>query len=115
MVDKLQRRRLIGLGAGAWGAAISRLATGQPVQDVLRKTIPSSGEKLPVIGLGSWITFNVGDGALARRNCAAVVHHFFESGGRLIDCSPMYGSSQPVIGEALARLDVAKQACGTAA
>lgn len=109
MVDKFQRRRLIGLAAGAWGVAISRLATGQPVQDVLRKTIPSSGEKLPVIGLGSWITFNVGDDAVARSNCTAVVRHFFEGGGRLIDSSPMYGSSQPVIGEALARLEAAGQ------
>lgn len=105
MVNNLQRRRLIGLAVGAWGAAVSRSATGQPAQDVLRKTIPSSGEKLPAIGLGSWITFNVGDDTMARRGCTEVVRHFFEDGGRLIDCSPMYGSSQPVIGEALARLD----------
>jgi diketogulonate reductase-like aldo/keto reductase len=59
---------------------------------------------LPVIGLGSWITFNVGDDAQARASCAEVMRHFFADGGRLIDSSPMYGSSQPVIGAALARL-----------
>ncbi len=105
MVVKLQRRTLIGLAAGACGVGISGWATGQPVQEVLSKTVPSSGEKLPVIGLGSWITFNVGDDAMARRGCAEVMRHFFAGGGRLIDSSPMYGSSQPVIGEALARLD----------
>lgn len=104
MVVKLQRRTLIGLAAGACGVGIGRWATGQPVQEVLRKSVPSSGEKLPVIGLGSWITFNVGDDAMARRGCTEVMRHFFEAGGRLIDSSPMYGSSQPVIGEALARL-----------
>jgi diketogulonate reductase-like aldo/keto reductase len=57
-----------------------------------------------VVGLGSWITFNVGRDATAREACAEVVRAFFGAGGRLIDSSPMYGSSQPTIGHALARL-----------
>lgn len=68
------------------------------------KPIPSSGERIPVVGLGSWITFNVGNDPVARDACAEVMRAFFESGGRLIDSSPMYGSSQPVIGHGLARL-----------
>src|SRR5688572_10593326 len=68
------------------------------------KAIPSSGEELPVVGLGSWITFNVGNDPTARANCAEVMRNFFERGGRLIDSSPMYGSSQGVIGEGLRRL-----------
>ena len=68
------------------------------------KAIPSSGEMLPVVGLGSWITFNVGDDPPARRACAEVMRAFFAAGGRLIDSSPMYGSSQGVIGEGLAAL-----------
>jgi diketogulonate reductase-like aldo/keto reductase len=57
-----------------------------------------------VVGLGSWITFNVGDDPQARGDCAEVMRAFFAEGGRLIDSSPMYGSSQPVIGHGLARL-----------
>ena len=57
-----------------------------------------------MIGLGSWITFNVGNDRPAREQCAQVMRNFFDSGGRLIDCSPMYGSSQGVIGEALKKL-----------
>ncbi|HMC15519.1 MAG TPA: aldo/keto reductase [Albitalea sp.] len=70
---------------------------------VMTRAIPSSGEALPVVGLGSWITFNVGKDSQARDACAEVVKAFFDAGGRLIDSSPMYGSSQPTIGHALAR------------
>ena len=68
------------------------------------RRIPSSGERLPAVGLGSWITFNVGDDPALLAACAEVVRAFFTEGGRMIDCSPMYGSSQPTIGHALARL-----------
>ncbi|MDP2440419.1 aldo/keto reductase [Rhodoferax sp.] len=68
------------------------------------RPIPSSGEALPVVGLGSWITFNVGNDPVARDACAEVVRAFLSEGGRLIDSSPMYGSSQPTIGHALAKL-----------
>jgi diketogulonate reductase-like aldo/keto reductase len=70
----------------------------------LTRPIPSSGEALPVVGLGSWITFNVGTDLAARAACVDVVRAFFAEGGRLIDSSPMYGSSQPTIGYALAQI-----------
>jgi hypothetical protein len=60
----------------------------------LVKPIPSSGEALPVVGLGTWITFNVGNDAVARDACAHVIQAFLAAGGRLIDSSPMYGSSR---------------------
>ena len=72
---------------------------------LVRKTIPSSGEKIPAVGLGSSITFNVGNDPVARDGCANVIHNFFEAGGKLIDSSPMYGSSQEVIGYALKKLN----------
>ena len=71
------------------------------------RPIPSTGEPLPVVGLGSWITFNVGDDAVARTACTEVMRAFVDGGGRMIDSSPMYGSSQSVIGDGLARLGAA--------
>jgi diketogulonate reductase-like aldo/keto reductase len=68
------------------------------------RTIPSSGEAVPVVGLGSWITFNVGNDRAARDSCAEVMRAFFAAGGRMIDSSPMYGSSQDVIGHGLRAL-----------
>ena len=75
----------------------------------LTKRIPSTGEEIPVIGLGSWITFNVGNDPLARASCTDVMRNFFAAGGRLIDSSPMYGSSQGVIGEGLQKLGLPPQ------
>jgi diketogulonate reductase-like aldo/keto reductase len=66
--------------------------------------VSSSGEALPVVGLGSWITFNVGNDAVGRDACAEVMGAFFAAGGRMIDSSPMYGSSQSVIGYGLNKL-----------
>ena len=101
------RRRCLAASAVAFIAAgMPRLAGGASAAaaGVSTRRIPSSGEALPVVGLGSWITFNVGRDATAREACAEVVRAFFGAGGRLIDSSPMYGSSQPTIGHALARL-----------
>jgi diketogulonate reductase-like aldo/keto reductase len=97
------RRRLLATGLAAWAGtpAATATATAGPL---LTRRIPSSGEALPVLGLGSWITFNVGSDRAARDACTEVVRAFFAAGGRLIDCSPMYGSSQPTIGHALAQL-----------
>ena len=69
-----------------------------------RRAIPSTHEEIPIVGLGTWITFNVGDDPLLRDECAGVMAAFFEAGGRMIDSSPMYGSSQPVIGYGLQKL-----------
>ena len=90
--------------AGAAAAALLRPAAGFAAAAPVTKPIPSSGERLPVVGLGTWITFNVGDDPELRDECAAVLRAFFREGGRLIDSSPMYGSSQPVIGYGLERL-----------
>ena len=75
----------------------------------LGRRIPSSGEEIPAVGLGSWITFNVGDDREARANCAEVLRNFFAGGGRLVDSSPMYGSSQGVIGEGLQKIGSPRQ------
>ena len=65
------------------------------------RVIPSSGEAIPCVGLGSWITFNVGDDPVLLDECARVIAAFLEGGGRMIDSSPMYGSSQATIGHGL--------------
>ena len=104
---RADRRRWLAASAAAFVAAGGRGGAGgasAAAAGVSTRRIPSSGEALPVVGLGSWITFNVGRDATAREACADVVRAFFGAGGRLIDSSPMYGSSQPTIGHALARL-----------
>jgi diketogulonate reductase-like aldo/keto reductase len=102
MPPRVDRRTLLGLMAAA---ATLRPAHGAVLQEpALTKPIPSTGEPLPVIGLGTWITFNVGDDRVLRDECALVMASFFEAGGSMIDSSPMYGSSQEVIGYGLRKL-----------
>lgn len=94
--------------AAATGAALAAIGATPPLvaqEAVATRPIPSSGEPLPLVGLGSWITFNVGDDPELLASSTEVIRAFFAAGGRLIDCSPMYGSSQTTIGHALAKLD----------
>ena len=99
--DAQRRRLLAAMAAAAAAAAGAPLAVAAPP---LTRRVPATGEALPLVGLGSWITFNVGNDRQARRECADVIAAFFAAGGRMIDSSPMYGSSQDVIGSALAGL-----------
>lgn len=73
-------------------------------KSLITKPIPSTGEQLPVIGMGTWITFNVGRNIDARNVRAEILKTFFDLGGKMVDSSPMYGSAEEVMGYALARL-----------
>jgi diketogulonate reductase-like aldo/keto reductase len=98
------RRAVIRAMATAAAAVLFRPLSALAHPAPITRPIPSTGEQLPVVGLGTWITFNVGDDAELREECAAVMRAFFREGGRVIDCSPMYGSSQAVIGYGLQKL-----------
>ena len=76
---------------------------------ILSRRIPSSGESLPVIGLGTWQTFDVGASAEERAPLEEVLRAFAESGGRLIDSSPMYGNSEQVAGDISTKLGLRKK------
>jgi diketogulonate reductase-like aldo/keto reductase len=100
----LSRRTILGALAASAASVVLRPLSVLAQASPITKPIPSTGERLPVIGLGSWITFNVGDDVELRDECAAVMRAFFAAGGRMIDSSPMYGSSQAVIGYGLHKL-----------
>ena len=73
---------------------------------MLTRTIPSSGEKLPVIGLGTWQTFDVDLTTDNRRQLEEALSLFVKLSGRVIDSSPMYGRAEDVIGELTAALGI---------
>ena len=94
----MNRRDALGILAGAG------LAIAAPVRSAaLERAIASSGERIPAVGLGTWLTFDVGPGG-KRHGRGEVLRAFFEEGGRLVDSSPMYGASEDMIGEELARI-----------
>jgi diketogulonate reductase-like aldo/keto reductase len=99
-----QRRLFLQWLAGLGAAATLGPGVAAPGQTAIRKIIPASGEKIPVIGMGSWLTFDVGADEVARATRVQVLQAFFDQGGALIDSSPMYGSAQEVIGHSLRRI-----------
>lgn len=71
---------------------------------MLTRSIPSSGEQLPVIGLGTWQTFDTGTSQAERQPLEEVLSLFVKLGGRVIDSSPMYGASERVVGDLATKL-----------
>jgi diketogulonate reductase-like aldo/keto reductase len=101
----LDRRELLrALAAAGLATALGPTIGPAQASSVITRRIPRTTEDLPVVGLGSWGTFNVGDDPVARDGATAVIRAFFDAGGKAIDSSPMYGSSQQVIGYALEKL-----------
>ena len=92
------------LAGGAAAMTRPRVFAREPEGALLTRPIPSTGERIPAVGLGTWLTFDVpiGDvGAVARRH--AVADRFLALGGRVVDSSPMYGHAEAVLGEVLPR------------
>jgi aryl-alcohol dehydrogenase-like predicted oxidoreductase len=98
------RRRLLalsaGLGAAAWLPALGEAKTGASA--MITRPIPNSGERLPVIGLGTYDVFNVGDDPARRQACAEVLKTLVAGGGRVVDTAPSYATSERVVGDLLA-------------
>lgn len=109
-MKQLSRRNFIQLLST--GAAITltnpvfgKSAKSQQKPQLLQKIIPSSQQPMTVIGMGSWQTFNVGSDSDLRDNRKEILDLFFRLGGQMVDSSPMYGSSQQVIGHGLKQLN----------
>jgi len=96
LVPSHDRRRLL---AAAALSMVPRLALGAPAPtgSLITRTIPRSGETIPAVGIGTWLTFDIGRSAfdLARRR--RVMETFYAGGGRMIDSSPMYGRAEAVV------------------
>jgi diketogulonate reductase-like aldo/keto reductase len=112
--DRASRRaflKTLGLAAAACAVsggpgALGLLAADRPASraGLLTKAIPATGERVPVLGMGSWITFDVPDLLGLREPRVEVLRRFFGAGGAMIDSSPMYGRSEATIGHCLRRL-----------
>ncbi len=89
-------------GGAAWfGGWEDAMAKQSPIQT---RKIPRDNGRLPVVGLGTWQTFDIGADAEARAQRQEVLRLLFESGGSVIDSSPMYGRSEAVVGDLLAAM-----------
>ncbi len=108
---RFSRAEFLQLAGGA--CLIGTPAFAQQAREKVRmqtRVIPSSGEKLPVIGCGTWQTFDVGGDAKARKRLGDVLTTLFDAGGSVIDSSPMYGTSEDVAGSLVADLGARSKA-----
>ena len=103
----LSRRDLLrlALGAGAWAFSGIVMAS----TSLIKRPIPRTGELLPVIGLGTWQTFDVGKAESARAPLREVLRELARLGGSVVDSSPMYGQSESVVGDLAAELGIREQ------
>lgn len=105
-----RRNFVVGVSAGLMtlnGVIHSNLTRAEPTSSadiVIQKPVWSSGELIPAIGMGTWITFNVGGSQRLRDARVKVLERFFKGGGTVIDSSPMYGSAEEVLGYCLNKL-----------
>jgi diketogulonate reductase-like aldo/keto reductase len=103
-MQRFTRRAVLARGASLAAALTSPVPARATLPAPALRRIPSTGEMIPAIGLGTWITFNVGDDPVLQEACTNVLAAFFGAGGRVIDSSPMYGSAQEVVGRGLQAL-----------
>jgi aryl-alcohol dehydrogenase-like predicted oxidoreductase len=99
----LSRREFLSLGAGIGVAAAFRSTSASAAAGpILTRSILRTGERLPVVGLGTAIVFDIGDDAERRAERRAVIQTMLEGGGRVIDTAPSYGTAETVTGDLLA-------------
>ena len=105
-MDPTRRKALLTAAGLAALASVKPAAAAAP-GSLIERSVPATGERLPVIGVGTWQTFDVGNDKAARGALRDVLAAFAGSGGRVIDSSPMYGTSETVTGDLMAETGLA--------
>ncbi len=102
-MNKINRKQAIQL-LTASGLGMMGLTAFEAPSKMLKRPIPSSGELLPVVGIGSWLQFDVGNNHKEKQVLTEVLQQVIAGGGKMIDSSPMYGNAEEVIGELTQKL-----------
>jgi aryl-alcohol dehydrogenase-like predicted oxidoreductase len=98
----ISRRAFLAAGAIALGGA--RVPAESAERAMLERPIPTTGERVPAVGLGTWQVFDVAGNPEEVAQARETLRTFAERGGRVVDSSPMYGSSEAVTGQLAAEL-----------
>jgi len=97
-------KRMLGAGAALTFSPLS--IAGPSTEDIRTRPIPSSGEPLPCVGLGTWQQFDVTPNGPAREALKTVLHQLVQLGGSVVDSSPMYGRAEAVVGDLSTELGI---------
>lgn len=103
-----RRKALKHIGVGTLALTMPKLSLSNTSQ-IMKRAIPSTGEQIGVVGLGTWQTFDVGNSISQREPLIGVLNALREGGGNVIDSSPMYGSSEQVVGDLTAEMNLQEQ------
>ncbi|MEO8461341.1 MAG: aldo/keto reductase, partial [Dokdonella sp.] len=113
----INRRQFLGTTAAATltaiidpALALAKSSIAGPENALATRAIPSSGERLPVIGMGTSGSFEIGNDAAEREARREVLRRFFAGGGSLIDTAPSYSTAESVVGDLLAELKLRERA-----
>lgn len=98
-LDSQRRRALLGVGAGLTLGPHAGMAAGTAL---VTRAIPATGERVPVVGLGTWQAFDVAPSGLDHEAARAALAALLDGGGTVIDSSPMYGRAESAVGQILA-------------
>jgi diketogulonate reductase-like aldo/keto reductase len=105
-MTRREAARLIGGAAAAACVPIPMSAAENETARMVTRVIPFTGEKIPVVGLGTWQTFDVGNSPNERQPLREVLARFVHLGGKVVDTSPMYGQAESVIGALTSELQL---------
>ena len=105
----MTRRQLFRMFAAGATIVASGGARGAGTETQLKRPVPRTGEMLPAVGLGTWMTFDVGTSPTERAPLREVLQKFVELGGSVVDTAPMYGRAESVVGDLVNELDVRKR------
>ena len=108
-INRISRRtasKLLAIGASS--ILLDPISNLKSSESMNKRPIPSSNEMIPVIGLGTWQTFDVGNTKEEREPLKEVLKVLVENGGSVIDSSPMYGNSEKVVGDLTTELNIKK-------
>ena len=103
---RLSRRQAMGVMVGAGLAATSAPRAARAESSWIKRPIPSTGEEMPVVGLGTWQAFDVGNSAAELDPRRQVLARFVERGAKVVDSSPMYGRAEVAVGRLVAELGI---------
>ena len=102
--------RLMFVATSALAASQILRASPAVTERMHSRLIPSTREPLPVVGCGTWRTFDVGQSSDERDRLREVLRILFDHGGSVIDSSPMYGAAESVVGDLLAAMNARDEA-----
>src|SRR5437763_5754382 len=102
----MSRREMLFGAASAAGVFHFGGTNAMAAPAMITRPIPSTGEAMPVIGLGTWQVFDVGTDPGSRQKLRPVLRNLVDAGGRMIDTSPMYGRAEAVTGDLVAEMNL---------